>query len=67
MTLGLVGQSLNLQAAEKHLSVRLLDNKFPDYRRIIPEGFAYRFALNRRKLSDTLNRIAQLSSERSKL
>ena len=66
VALGLVGQTLTVQAADKHLSVRLLDSKFPEYRRIIPEGFAYRFAVNRREFIDTLKRIAQLSIERFK-
>jgi DNA polymerase-3 subunit beta len=66
VTLCLAGQSLSLQAADKYLSVRLLERKFPDYRRIIPEGFAYRFAVNRLELIGALKRIAQLSTERFK-
>lgn len=66
VALGLGEKTLTVQAAEKHLSVRLLDRKFPDYRRIIPEGFAFRFSINRRELSDTLKRMAQLSSNRFK-
>jgi DNA polymerase-3 subunit beta len=64
--LGLNDKTLALQAVDKHLFVRLLERKFPDYQRIIPEGFAYRFAINRRELTDTLKRIAQLSSDRFK-
>jgi DNA polymerase-3 subunit beta len=64
--LGLAEKTLALQGVDKHLFVRLLDRKFPDYRRIIPEGFAYRFAINRRELLDTLKRIVQLSSDRFK-
>ena len=44
----------------------MTDKKFPDYRRIIPESFAYRFAINRRVLFDTIRRIALLSTERFK-
>ncbi|MCK9377404.1 MAG: DNA polymerase III subunit beta [Syntrophobacterales bacterium] len=66
VTLGLGEKTLTVQAADKHLSVRLLDRKFPDYRRIIPEGFAFRFSINRRELNNTLKRMAQLSSDRFK-
>jgi DNA polymerase-3 subunit beta len=66
VTLGLGEKTLALQAGDKHLSVRLLDGKFPDYRRIIPEGHAFRFAVKRIELADTLNRMVQLSSDRIK-
>ncbi|MDD5643236.1 MAG: DNA polymerase III subunit beta [Syntrophales bacterium] len=66
VSLGLSKKTLALQAADKHLFVRLLDRKFPEYRRIIPEGFAYCFSVNRKELTETLKRIAQLSSERFK-
>jgi DNA polymerase-3 subunit beta len=66
VTLGLGEKTLSLQAADKHLFIRLLDRKFPEYRRIIPEGFAFRFSVNRKELTDTLKRIAQISSDRFK-
>jgi DNA polymerase-3 subunit beta len=67
VSLGLGKQSLALRADDKYLFIRLLlDKKFPDYRRIIPESFAYRFAINRRLLFDTIRRISLLSTERFK-
>jgi DNA polymerase-3 subunit beta len=67
VSLGLGKQSLALKADDRYLFIRLLmDKKFPDYRRIIPESFAYRFAINRRVLLDTIRRIALLSTERFK-
>jgi DNA polymerase III subunit beta len=66
VTLGLDGKSLTLQAEGKHLSVRLLDSTFPEYRRIFPEGFAYRFSANRQEFGAALNRLTRLSSERFK-
>ncbi|MGO8760776.1 MAG: DNA polymerase III subunit beta [Desulfobaccales bacterium] len=67
VSLGLGKQSLALKADDRYLFIRLLlDKKFPDYRRIIPEAFAYRFAINRRILFDTIRRIALLSTERFK-
>ena len=67
VSLGLGKQSLALQADDRYLFIRLLlDKKFPDYRRIIPGRFAYRFAINRRLLFDTIRRIALLSTERFK-
>jgi len=67
VSLGLGKQSLALKADDRYLFIRLLtDKKFPDYRRIIPESFSYRFAINRRVLFDTIRRIALLSTERFK-
>ena len=64
--LGLSKQSLALQADNKYLFIRLLEKKFPDYRRIVPESFAFRFALSRQGLYDTIRRISLLSTERFK-
>src|SRR4030042_2027152 len=67
VSLGLGKPSLALRADDKYLFIRLLlDKKFPDYRRIIPESFSYRFAINRREFFDTVRRIALLSTERFK-
>ncbi len=67
VSLGLGKQSLALKADDRYLFIRLLlDKKFPDYRRIIPDSFAYRFAINRRELHDTIRRISLLSTERFK-
>ena len=62
--LGLSKKSLALEADNKYLFIRLLEKKFPDYRRIVPESFAYRFALSRQALYETIRRIALLSTER---
>jgi DNA polymerase-3 subunit beta len=62
--LGLSKKSLALKANDKYLFIRLLEKKFPDYRRIIPESFAYRFVLSRPALYDTIRRISLLSTER---
>ena len=64
VSLGLSRQSLALKADSKFLFIRLLEKKFPEYRRIIPEESAFHFVLNRRELRDTLHRISMLSTER---
>lgn len=65
VSLSLGEKTLALKVGNKSLSVRLLDRKFPDYRRIIPEeGFTYQFKINRQEIIGTLNRIMQLSNER---
>ena len=67
VSLGLGTQSLALRADDRYLFIRLLqDKKFPEYRRIIPEAFGYRFAINRRELLETIKRISLLSTERFK-
>jgi DNA polymerase III subunit beta len=64
VSLGLTKKSLALKADNKFLFIRLLEKKFPDYRRIVPEGFEFRFRLNRLVLFDTIKRISLLSTER---
>ncbi len=64
VSLGLSKKSLALKADNMFLFIRLLEKKFPDYRRIIPESFAFRFRLNRQALFDTIKRISLLSTER---
>ncbi len=67
VSLGLGTQSLALRADDRYLFIRLLqDKKFPEYRRIIPEAFGYRFAINRRELHEAIKRISLLSTERFK-
>jgi DNA polymerase-3 subunit beta len=64
VSLGLSKKSLALKADNKFLFIRLLEKKFPDYRRIIPEAFEYRFVLSRQAMFDTIKRISLLSTER---
>jgi DNA polymerase-3 subunit beta len=64
--LGLSRKSLALKTNQKFLFIRLLEKKFPDYRRIVPESFAFRFSMSRRDLYDTIRRISLLSTERFK-
>ncbi len=64
VSLGLSKKSLALKADNKFLFIRLLEKKFPDYRRIIPESFTFRFSINRQALFETVKRISLLSTER---
>jgi DNA polymerase III subunit beta len=64
VSLGLTKKSLALKADNKFLFIRLLEKKFPDYRRIVPESFEFRFRLNRQVLFDTIKRISLLSTDR---
>jgi len=67
VSLGLGKQSLALKADDRYLFIRILqDKRFPEYRRIVPESFAYRFAINRRQFFDAIHRISLLSTERFK-
>jgi len=57
-------QFLCLKAGDKELSIRLLDRKFPDYQRIIPESFENAFTFNRQELAAAVRRISLLTPER---
>lgn len=64
--IGISDKVLVLKDGDRELSIRLLDKKFPEYGRIIPESFKYSFTLNRQTLIDSLKRLAVLGSDRFK-
>lgn len=47
-------------------TARLLDGKFPDYKRVMPSGSDKRALLNKDTLSEVLRRVAILSNEKSR-
>jgi DNA polymerase-3 subunit beta len=64
--LGLEKKSLVLKQGDNYLYVRLLEKKFPDYRRIIPGNPKIQLYIGRRALLEILKRISLLSSEKFK-
>ncbi len=65
-SLGLMGRNLIVTQTNKTLLVKLLDKKFPDYRRIIPSHPRLAVTLGRQEFFDILKRLSSLSSERFK-
>ncbi|MBW1953531.1 MAG: DNA polymerase III subunit beta [Deltaproteobacteria bacterium] len=55
---------LCFRAGDRELSVRLLEYKFPEYRRIIPETAVLTFSLPRQEFVPALRRVASLSTEK---
>ena len=64
--LGLEKKSLVLKQGDSYLYVRLLEKKFPDYRRIIPVNPQIQLIIGRRAFLEILKRISLLSSEKFK-
>lgn len=64
--LGLEKKSLVLKQNDSYLYVRLLEKKFPDYRRIIPVNPQIQLIIGRRAFLEILKRISLLSSEKFK-
>jgi len=64
--LSLTDKDLAVQANGRLLVVRLLDRKFPEYQRIIPEGYEFGFTLERKPFLEIMRRISALSSDRFK-
>lgn len=50
----------------RHLAVRLLDRKFPDYRRIIPPGFTHQILIPREEFARMVKRLSLVETERFK-
>jgi DNA polymerase-3 subunit beta len=61
---GVNDRVLCLKAGDKGFSVRFLEKKFPDYRRIIPAACAHHFTFNRQELAEALKRIVVLTRDR---
>jgi DNA polymerase-3 subunit beta len=66
VSLNLHEKTLTVLAGDKLLSIRLLEAKFPEYRRIIPEALLSQFTFNREELFSTVKRLSLLTSERFK-
>ena len=64
--LGLEKKSLVLRQGQDYLFIRLLDKKFPDYRRILPEAAKLQVQVARKPFLEILRRMSLLSSERFK-
>ncbi len=64
--LGLEKKSLLLKQGSNYMFIRLLEKKFPDYRRIIPGNPQVRLVIGRRAFLEILKRISLLSSEKFK-
>jgi DNA polymerase-3 subunit beta len=48
------------------LTIRLLDKRFPEYRRIIPPWFTVKWTFNREEMFRTLKRLALVNTEKFK-
>lgn len=64
--LGLLPKMVVLKRKDEYLFVRLLDRKFPNYQRILPQGAALKIEVGRRSLMEILRRISLLTTERFK-
>ena len=64
--LGLQKKSLVLKQGDSYLYVRLLEKKYPDYRRIIPGSPQMQLSIGRRAFLEILKRIGLLSNEKFK-
>ncbi len=63
---GIGGQAVRVSSEEVRLTSKLIDGKFPDYRRVIPreEECSRRAEGNREALKQSLSRVAILSNEK---
>lgn len=60
VSLAVQEQLLIAQAGNKTLTVRLMAGRYPNYRRIIPEGFSVKYAFNREEMFRALKRLARV-------
>ena len=59
-------QILFVIGERKHLAIRLLDKRFPDYRRIIPPGFNHQVLVPREEFARSIKRLSLVETERFK-
>ncbi|MFA5112214.1 MAG: DNA polymerase III subunit beta [Desulfobaccales bacterium] len=66
VSLAVQNQVMIAKAGDRTLTIRLLDKRFPDYRRIIPEHLAIKWTFSREEMFRTLKRLALVNTERFK-
>jgi DNA polymerase-3 subunit beta len=66
VSLAVQNQALIAKAGNKTLTIRLLDKRFPEYRRIIPPWFTVKWTFNREEMFRTLKRLALVNTEKFK-
>jgi len=59
-------QVLIAKSGDRTMTIRLLDKRFPDYRRLLPTWFAVKWTFNRVEMFQALRRLALLSTDRFK-
>jgi DNA polymerase-3 subunit beta len=64
--IGVVDQAFILRSGDKVFTVRLLDKKFPDYSRTVPDNFAHQFTFNRQDFLAFIKRLTLLTRARFK-
>jgi DNA polymerase-3 subunit beta len=64
--IGFAGNSGLVRRGGVTLVMRLIEGEFPDYRKVIPQGFSRFLTLPSEVLTHALRRVAVLSSERSR-
>ncbi len=66
VSLAMQGQVMIAKAGDRTLTIRLLDKRFPDYRRIIPEYYAARWTFNREEMLRTIKRLSLVNTDKFK-
>lgn len=61
ITLGLLYNQIMLSVGDTKIVTRLLDGRFPDYRRVIPQTFTLNAKVNRHDLLNLLDRVVIFS------
>jgi len=61
------GEQLFIQSGNNTVGMRLLDSKYPDYERIIPDKWKLTWAVPRKPLMEAIQRVSSLSSEKFRI
>ena len=59
-------RKIKFSFGETVLISKLIDGKFPDYEKVIPKDTKNSFSIDRKIFLESINRIATISSEKSK-
>ena len=60
------GAQLVLKTKDSLLMIRLIESKYPNYKKLLPEGLTHTATINREKLMSSLKRVSLLSNQKSK-
>jgi DNA polymerase-3 subunit beta len=60
------GAQLVLKTQDSLLMIRLIEGKYPNYKKLLPEALRHTAIINREKLMSSLKRVSLLSNQKSK-
>ncbi|MDR2343453.1 MAG: DNA polymerase III subunit beta [Spirochaetaceae bacterium] len=66
ITVAIMENAIFVNFGSLYFSSKLIEGQFPNYRRVIPEDFLYKFTVNRKEILDAFRHVALLIEKKNK-